>query len=470
MDADVRRRIVALDSGSLNELEIEKFGKKLGEWLLPGKVREKLEASALLNAQKNKDNPAIKHRLRLRIWISDPPLASLAWEFAWVTRSSNVSQGFIARDEAFSVVRYETLGQPIQSLDSISETLRFVGVFSNPAKLPTGLKPLDLQPEQDALSKQLAKSWPSMERVIVPGETLPKATAVNLSKAVGERAHILHYSGHGTFTKIGLAEFGMPSQGEGQLVLAKNDDSFDFFSVNDLLHALKGCGIRLAVLNACDVGKRDATNFYSGIAPALQDAGIPAVIGMQFTILNSSAIAFGEQFYKSLAETGSIDRAMQKARQAVYLHNRTDDNKRAHRDWGTPVLYLRAERGELFAAPQVTVQIDMGHVITSTSGQNTMQPNNWTPELLIKINRVSLRDQINKRDRNQLESICLRLTATLQARGLDQSVDFDTVGGSSKQGMVLNLIQYCDRRGWLGDLIDATNTELESVGLPKLVL
>ncbi|NJM40346.1 MAG: CHAT domain-containing protein [Anaerolineae bacterium] len=351
---DVRARIVALDKGMLGAAEIEAFGKKLGAWLLPGKVRDKLEASALLNAQKNKDNPAIKHRLRLRIWISDPPLASLPWEFAWVARSSNVSEGFIARDEAFSLVRYETLGKPIQSLDPISEKLRFVGVFSNPAKLPSGLQALDLQPERDTLSGRLAQSWPDMEQVIVPSDAFPKATAVMLSKVIGERAHILHYSGHGTFTMTKLAEPGMPSEGKGQLVLAKNDDSFDFFSVNDLLHTLKGSGIRLAVLNACDVGKRDATNFYSGIASALQDAEIPAVVGMQFTILNSSAIAFGEQFYKSLAETGSIDRAMLRARQAVYLHNRADESKRAHRDWGTPVLYLRAEGDRLFTSSPET--------------------------------------------------------------------------------------------------------------------
>jgi hypothetical protein len=94
----------------------------------------------------------------------------------------------------------------------------------------------------------------------------------------------------------------------------------------------------------------------------------------------------------------------------------------------------------------------------------------WTPQTLKNINHVSLRDQINQLERAQLESICLRLTNFLQARKINQRVDLETVGGSAKPSIVLNLIQYCDRRGWLGDLIDAVNAELESVGLPPLTL
>ena len=106
---------------------------------------------------------------------------------------------------------------------------------------------------------------------------------------------------------------------------------------------LKGKGIRLAVLGACHAGRRDNINAWTGMAPALTYAGIPAVVGMQYTIEDPNAITFSRRFYSTGGRTA--DRRGSRRRTARDILYKSDDE---NRDWGVPVLYLRAEEGVLF--------------------------------------------------------------------------------------------------------------------------
>ena len=86
---------------------------------------------------------------------------------------------------------------------------------------------------------------------------------------------------------------------------------------------LKGRGIRLAILGACEGGRRDEINPWTGVAPALTKASIPAVVGMQYTIRDANAIAFSRQFYRALAAGQPIDAAVTEGRLAIF--NQADD-------------------------------------------------------------------------------------------------------------------------------------------------
>jgi hypothetical protein len=73
---------------------------------------------------------------------------------------------------------------------------------------------------------------------------------------------------------------------------------------------------------------------------ALLKAGLGAVVGMQYTVLDDSAIAFAREFYRALVAGLQIDEAVTNGRLAIARND--------VRDWGVPVLYLRAPDGVVF--------------------------------------------------------------------------------------------------------------------------
>jgi hypothetical protein len=111
--------------------------------------------------------------------------------------------------------------------------------------------------------------------------------------------------------------------------------------------------VRLAVLGACEGGRRDQVNAWTGVVPALTRAGIPAVVGMQYKIRDKNAIVFSRRFYRALAAGQPIDAAVTDGRLAIL--NRSGDDER---DWGVPVLYLRTGEGVLFPRTRPTRRED----------------------------------------------------------------------------------------------------------------
>ncbi len=79
---------------------------------------------------------------------------------------------------------------------------------------------------------------------------------------------------------------------------------------------------------------------FVGTAPKLVQKGIPAVIAMQYTILDRTAKLFADEFYSYLAQGNPVDTAIQKTRNAI-----SQDVGLDTRDFATPVLYMRAKDG-----------------------------------------------------------------------------------------------------------------------------
>jgi hypothetical protein len=200
---------------------------------------------------------------------------------------------------------------------------------------------LKLDVERDSIQKAL-------EDVAGIGlEFYPDATAETLEDALAREAHVFHFAGHGQFEgDLGLAFRSMA--GKGFLVLLDQDRRAKLFPADRLARNLAGRGVRLAVLGACEAGRRDQVNAWTGVVPALTRAGIPAVVGMQYTIHDNSAIAFSRRLYRALADGQPIDAAVTDGRLAIF--NRSSDDER---DWGVPVLYLRAGEGVLFPRSQI---------------------------------------------------------------------------------------------------------------------
>jgi len=68
---------------------------------------------------------------------------------------------------------------------------------------------------------------------------------------------------------------------------------------------------------------------------------------MQFSIFDASAQAFARDFYEMLTRFKPLDECVSRAREALFLEVRL-----GHRDWATPVLFMRAPDGQLFAPSQ----------------------------------------------------------------------------------------------------------------------
>jgi competence ComEA-like helix-hairpin-helix protein len=148
--------------------------------------------------------------------------------------------------------------------------------------------------------------------------------------AFGERIRsgsysIVHFDGYGGF-----------DDGPG-LTFPDGEGNSEFVPADRIAEALAGRGVRLVVLGACRGSAERGTGIVNSIALALMGAGIPAVIGNQFTIRPDALLAFNEALYASLARGGSLSDAVARARAAM---RDTGDQ------WFLPVLYLLPGAGE----------------------------------------------------------------------------------------------------------------------------
>jgi CHAT domain-containing protein len=149
----------------------------------------------------------------------------------------------------------------------------------------------------------------------------------------------VHFIGHGGFDGE-----------EGYLALEDPAGQMKRLDARELKVLFSNAPVRLAVLNAC-LTARDAVRHspgdieraYLGLAPALVDAGLLAVVAMQFSLLDEGARVFAQDFYQMLARRRPVDEAVDQARVAMMVALGLE-----RRDWAAPVLFMRGSTGELF--------------------------------------------------------------------------------------------------------------------------
>lgn len=332
-DTSLRDACSALGRRELDLPGMFALGRRLGDLLLPPAARGFYDRSRA----RLRDGEGLRLRIRFDTWA----VADIPWEFAWLPPAGRGGDeadaaGFLALNPRMSVVRYEPLSEPLETLAPVKEQkLRLVAVLSSPNADPEW-PPLALEAEARGLEKALAER-PEIELV-----ERRDATLQDLEEAIGGGAHIFHFAGHGRFAATMGERIG-ETVGRGFLVLRDPAGRAAEVAADAVVVNLQGRGVRLAVLGACEGAKRDAVNPWTGIAPALVRGGLPAVVAMQATLRDESAVAFSARFYRSLAEGEAIDAAVAAGRLAIF-----NQGGASERDWGTPVLYLRAESGVLF--------------------------------------------------------------------------------------------------------------------------
>lgn len=337
-------KLAYLASKQITLRDLATLGKRLADCLLPeGPIRE-LFRDAYRHAGEDQG-------VRLRLIIADHTLKSWPWEYVYLNPlidEPDSMRGFLALNKSISIVRHEPLPFP-HPAPATSEGLSDLPMLIA-AALPKGEQKLDLDQEIKNI-EEAVKDFNLAGMHIIP-KVVKDATREDLKQALlgTGSVYIFHFAGHGT-TGTQRDDFnrGVPKEA-GYLLLVTDHETRkrDRLSAEDLARQLRGAGVRLAVFGACHSGARNATYPWDGVASALAANGIPAIIAMQFEVVDAQAIAFSRAFYTALSLGLSLDEAAWSGRVAMLESTKAGSEEPVNVEWGVPVLYSRLPDGALF--------------------------------------------------------------------------------------------------------------------------
>jgi hypothetical protein len=342
------------------------FGKQITARLFPSSEITDLFKTAIAKAGQD-------GCIRIRLVIKHPKLAQIPWEFCYLPQPEDEDSydNFLVLNPKYSMVRYESIDSSQSKIPKENqESLRLLAVTADPTEN------LNLEMEQEAIEKALQKF--DVKGINLNWEPfINNPTVDDLIFELHKGADLFHFAGHGVFTeekvsnspektRFALGESELKrlqkkqasflsasleledSRGIGNLVLLnkETEGAYELFPANELAIHLRQAGVRVAVLGACETGRRDGVSPWTGIAPALMKQGIPAVLAMQYKVFDSEAIAFSKRFYTALAAGLTLDEAVSLGRREMY-----NQSKQGY-EWGVPVLYMRSLNGIVF--PEIT--------------------------------------------------------------------------------------------------------------------
>lgn len=292
---------------------LKSLGVDLFQALFPTAIRDRLRATMA-------GATAAGCGVRLRLVFESPELAALPWEFLYDEDTNT----FLANDIQTALSRYIDVPLPPNDIRTANLPLKILLVVAS----PTDLVKLDAVGEEqlirDALSKHIKQGRIELD-------VLSEATILNINQKLHEKSYdVIHFIGHGVFENekgfIALVDE------DGKPTLLDDERFANLFLGNR--------NLSLAVLNSCQGAGVSSNQIFAGIAPHLVQRGIPAVVAMQYSILDSTAKLFADEFYRTLALGWPVDAAIQTTRNAISIEVGLD-----RRDFATPVLYMRAKDG-----------------------------------------------------------------------------------------------------------------------------
>ncbi len=261
--------------------------------------------------------------LRIRLHIEVPEFHDYPWELLYNSKTKQ----FLALSNDTPIVRYFELPFPEHPL-LVKMPIKVLVMIASPEGFPA----LNVDDEWKRLESAFG---PLIQHGLVKLERLQRPTLGELQKALRrDQFHILHFIGHGKFVihkQDGVLLMEDELTGRGRPV------SGQYLGI--LLHDHPW--LRMVVLNACEGARTSQSDPYAGVAQALVQQGIPAVIAMQFPIFEESALEFTYEFYGAIADGLPVDASISEARKAIF----TTGNET---EWATPVLFMNSPDGKIF--------------------------------------------------------------------------------------------------------------------------
>ncbi len=290
-----------------SEAALERWGAVLFETLFPGDVRRLWDAARGAASGGATDVVFTS----LLDWMADKP-----WELAFDPHR----RAFLAATEA-CLVRNVVTAVPCEARRRRRGRLSVVVAAAQPASLSS----LSWEEEAEAVRAGLA---PLVSAGLARVRVERAVTAEALHRLVADGpCDVLHFVGHGTWDA---------GRRVGALVLESESGGVAPVEAPALRTLLAGRGLALVVLNACQSARGSRGDLARGVAPALVAAGVPAVVANQFSVLDTAAVVFARELYRSLALGRALGDAAREARLAVRC-----DAACGPLDWAVPVVYAR---------------------------------------------------------------------------------------------------------------------------------
>ncbi|WP_160145903.1 CHAT domain-containing protein [Dictyobacter aurantiacus] len=303
------RAVKARDSEAQEHAQkVRDFGKYLFNCLITGNIRHLYES---------KKQEALRQAkvLRLQLILEPLELVSLPWELLFDEHHAE----YLCLTQQPRTILTRSIKEGWSSGHSRSQvrsSLRIVGIVAAPRD-----RPVVGEREKKTIEQALQ---PLIDRNQVILTWKPGKYTELPDLRYSDRIDIFHFIGHGGFdenSRQGYLEF----EDDKHLSRAISAEKFRLSLYP---------GTQLIVLNACETARGD----YSNIAHSLASQGIPAVVAMQFKILDSASHRFAKMFYTLLAKGLTIDEAIAEARYDI--HNASDDSDSL--DWAAPLLYVNS--------------------------------------------------------------------------------------------------------------------------------
>ncbi|BAY88950.1 Miro domain-containing protein [Microchaete diplosiphon NIES-3275] len=313
----IKLSLKLLESRQTDSDLLKALGGELYQALFPTKIHGRLQAT-IAGAQAN------NYEVRLRLVFESPELAALPWEFLY----DEATNTFLANNTQTVLSRYVDVPLQKRELKAASQPLKVLLVISSPSNLP----PLDVAGEERLIRDALAKH---IDAGTIELDVLHQATRSNISQKLREKPYnVFHFIGHGKF-----------ENNKGCIALVDTDGKYKLLDDEGFANFFLGNrSLGLAVLNSCQGAAVSSNQAFAGIAPNLVRRGIPAVVAMQYEILDTTAKLFADEFYRTLALGWPVDAAIQTTRNAISMEVGLDKP-----DFATPVLYMRAKDGIILA-------------------------------------------------------------------------------------------------------------------------
>lgn len=292
------------------------IGSRLWAALVQGSVRD-----LWIAARSDVEQGRIEG-VRLRLDLQPPHVSALPWECLYDPDRSI----HFAAHPYFALVRVASLYRHVGPWRRPQVSLPLRLLVAAPDD-PTGA--IDSAREISEI-RQVINSL-GMDYVQVEEFTGPFTITELRSKIAQTKPTILHFIGHGDPNGLWLWQ-------RGRFVLTPVQ------SLRSVME--RSPSVKLVLLNSCLAGRASRPHPFSGVAEQMMQAGVPAIIAMQYMIRDDVAIDFAHFLYAELLGgtcPGIIDLAMSAARSTLYAANPGDFS------FGTPVLWLNRNGGCIFS-------------------------------------------------------------------------------------------------------------------------
>ncbi len=425
----LRRALGDLEAKRIEREDLAALGTALMDRLFPdGPVRQ-LFLDGLRKA-------GLDGGLRVRLFIYDPRLANLPWEFTCLPQNGwgASHNSFLVLNPQISLVRHVPQSREYVSprvTDVVERAIRMVVAIADVQD--ARFAPLGLDEERQAIEtalQELRKRGVSFTLEAV----LENPSRQDLVTALQAGCHIFHFAGHGVFRQAAFLQPTGEWLGAGFLVLVADPVSRkpQYVPADVLAAYLQQAGARVVVLGACGSGRHDGLFPWMGVAPALVERGIPAVVAMQYDVMDHYAVAFARRFYLALVDGLSVDEAVSLARLEMF-----EGAQHAEVEWGVPVLYMRTDEPRVVLFPAGGPS-EAQNVAALEEEADPLE----LYELLV--NHFSMTD---------IKDICLRVTHAFKKDGISEKLDPELLGGKGKREVAYEIVGFLEKRGYLGYLV-----------------